>query len=99
VILRVIAARFEGKGRSLRDLRGKGRADASYNNNCSTSCPKERKQTVLNANNPFSDSGKYFFEYDALALGGRGIAARFEGKGRSLRDLKGPTEEHRGNTE
>jgi hypothetical protein len=23
----------------------------------------------LNANNPFSDSGKYFFEYDALALG------------------------------
>jgi hemolysin activation/secretion protein len=44
------------------------RADASYNNNCSTSCPKERKQTVLNANNPFSDSGKYFFEYDALAL-------------------------------
>jgi hypothetical protein len=50
-----------------------GRADASYNNNCSTSCPKERKQAVLNANNPFSDSGKYFFEYDALALGEEGV--------------------------
>jgi hypothetical protein len=52
--------------------RGVCRADASYNNNCSTSCPKERKQAVLNANNPFSDSGKYFFEYDASALGSRG---------------------------